>query len=48
MNLVGQLAQLALDPVGEIDGALHVAIADGQCDQARQVSLRGDLCQRRG
>ena len=36
MNLVCQLDQLALDPVGEIDNALHVAIADGcQCDQAR-------------
>jgi hypothetical protein len=29
MNLVCQLDQLALDPVGEIDDALHVAIADG-------------------
>ena len=29
MNLVCQLDQLAIDPVGEIDDALHVAIADG-------------------
>jgi hypothetical protein len=29
MNLVCQLDQLALDPVGEIDDALHVAIAGG-------------------
>jgi len=29
MNLLCQLDQLALDPVGEIDNALHVAIADG-------------------
>jgi hypothetical protein len=35
MNLVCQLDQLALDPVGEIDNALHVAIAECQCDQAR-------------
>jgi len=29
MNLVGKFAQFALDSVGEINDALHVAIADG-------------------